>query len=220
MGQFSEIKELLHIDLRVDFRKNASVLASFIYIISAIFVVFLSFRASINPNTWNSLFWIIVIFSALNMVVQGFLKIEPARFFYYYTICSAQAFIIAKITYNSILILLSSLFGFLIYVLFLGSQIQDYGQFFLMLVLGSIGNAVLFTLVTAIAYKANRNVTLAAILGLPLVLPILILVIAGTKVSIDDLGWSVFNKYLISMLALDLALIGLSYLLFPYLWKE
>jgi heme exporter protein B len=89
-----------------------------------------------------------------------------------------------------------------------------------MLFFGSMGIAVLFSLVTAIAYKANRNMTLAAILSLPLVLPLLVLLIAGTKVSIDDLGWTIYQDYLLSIVALDVILVILAYLLFPYLWRE
>lgn len=220
MGVIAEVKELLKNDIRVDFRKNAALLASFIYIISAVFLVFLSFKGTISINTWNSLFWIIAIFSSLNMVTQGFIRIEKERFFFYYTICSPQAFILSKLIYNAFLVLLSNAFGCLIYMLFLGNKVVDLPQFVIMLFFGSMGIAVLFSLVTAIAYKANRNMTLAAILSLPLVLPLLVLLIAGTKVSIDDLGWTIYQDYLLSIVALDVILVILAYLLFPYLWRE
>lgn len=75
-------------------------------------------------------------------------------------------------------------------------------------------------MVSAIASKAGNNTTLVAILGFPILIPLLITTIRFSKNAMDGLAWSVSTHYIILLAALNLLVVTLAYLLFPYLWKE
>jgi len=59
-----------------------------------------------------------------------------------------------------------------------------------------------------------------AVLSFPIILPMLTLLIKLSKVAVDGLGWSAAQDEIITLLGIDLLVIALSYLLFPYLWKS
>ena len=76
------------------------------------------------------------------------------------------------------------------------------------------------TLVSGIVSRANNSAALVAILAFPLLFPLLITIIHFTKNAIDGLGWAVNEPLLIVLVSLNTIILLLSYLLFPYLWRE
>lgn len=106
------------------------------------------------------------------------------------------------------------------YSLFIGNPVQDILQFTIAVLLGSLGFAAVLSMVSAIASKAGNNTTLVAILGFPILIPLLITTIRFSKNAMDGLALSVSTHYIILLAALNLLVVTLAYLLFPYLWKE
>jgi len=85
--------------------------------------------------------------------------------------------LLAKILYNTLLLLVLSLMAFGAYSLVVGSPVKDLSLFVLLLGLGSFGFAIAFTFISSIAAKANNSATLMAILSFPVILPILLTLI-------------------------------------------
>jgi heme exporter protein B len=166
------------------------------------------------------LFWIIVLFASVNASAKSFLQESRGRLLYYYTICSPQAFILSKIIYNALLMLILSVTCFAFYSLFMGNPIENLQLFFLIVVLGSVGISSLLTMISAIASKANNNFTIMAILAFPIIMPILITIIKLSQNAIDGTDFSYNLKYFSVLFCLDVIVAALSYLLFPYLWKD
>jgi len=191
-----------------------------LYVVSTIFVCFLSFKQIIDPPTWNALFWIIMLFAAVNAVAKSFMTESRGRLLYFYTLSSAQSVIVAKTIYNVGLLLVLSVINLIFYSLFVGNLVQDLGMFIIGMLLGSMGFACIMTLISAIASKAGGGSTLMAILSFPLLIPLLITIIRFTKNAMDGLDWSVNYKFLIILIALNVLTLALSYLLFPYLWRD
>src|SRR5436190_7230036 len=190
-----------------------------LYVVSTIFVCFLSFKQIIDPPTWNALFWIIMLFASVNAVAKSFMTENRGRLLYYYTLTSAEAVIISKTIYNVLLLLVLSLINLLFYSIFIGNLVQDLPMFIIGMILGCMGFASIMTLISAIASKAGGNSTLMAILSFPILIPLLITIIRFTKNAMDGLDWSVNYKFLIILLALNVLTKALSYLLFPFLWR-
>ena len=142
------------------------------------------------------------------------------RLLYYYTLTNASAVIISKTIYNVLLLLVLSLINLLFYSIFIGNIVQDMPMFIIGMLLGCMGFASIMTLISSIASKAGGNSTLMAILSFPILIPLLITIIRFTKNAMDGLDWSVNYKLLIILIALNLLTMALSYLLFPYLWRE
>jgi heme exporter protein B len=115
---------------------------------------------------------------------------------------------------------LLSVFNFLFYSLLIGNIVQDMGLFTMALFLGCMGFATVLTMVAAIAAKAGHNSTLMAILSFPILIPLLITVIKLSKNAIDGLDWSVSYQYILILTAINAMVVALSFILFPYLWRD
>lgn len=215
-----EIRFLISKEIALEWKTKYAFNGLLLYVISTIFVCYLSFKQIIDPPTWNALFWIIMLFASINAVAKGFMTESRGRMLYYYTLTSAEAVIISKTVYNILLLLVLSLINLIFYSVFIGNLVQDMPMFLAGMLLGCMGFAGIMTLISAIASKAGGNSTLMAILSFPILIPLLITIIRFTKNAMDGLAWSVNYKFLIILIALNLLTMALSYLLFPYLWRE
>lgn len=215
-----QVISLLSRELTLELRQKYVLNGILLYVVSTIFISYLSFRTIIDPPTWNALFWIIMLFASVNAVSKSFIQESRGRLLYLYTLASPQAVILGKMLYNILLMILISLICFGFYIMFIGNLVQDVPLFMLALLLGSIGFAALLTMVSAIASKANNNFTLMAILSFPIMIPLLITLIKVSKNAVDGLAASVSNYYLLVLAAINVIIIILSYLLFPYLWRD
>lgn len=218
-----EISTLLAKDFRLEWRQRAALGGLLLYVGSTVFVCFLSFSlrgGTPPPPAWNALLWVILLFAALNAVAKGFMQESPGQRLYYYTLVRPQAVILAKIIYNALLLTAVALLGLFLYTVFLGNPIQDLALFVANLLLGAVGFATTLTLVSGIAAKAGGNgATLMAILGFPLMVPMLLLLIKVSKNAMDGLDFSVSQQSLLTLLALNMIVGATSYVLFPFLWR-
>ena len=190
-----------------------------LYVVSTVFVSYLSFKSIVTPSVWNALFWIILLFASINAIAKSFINETRGKLLYLYTLASPQAVILSKIIYNSLLLTVLSALCLLVYSIFVGNLIQDYPLFLLTLLLGSFGFSSLLTMVSAIASKTSNNFTLMAILSFPIMIPLLMVLIKLSKNAIDGLEkWDV--NYLLVLMFINVIIIALSYLLFRYLWRE
>lgn len=174
----------------------------------------------LTPIVWNTLFWIILLFTAINAIAKSFVQERAGRQLYYYTLASPQQIILAKIGYNTALMLVLALLGFTVYAFVLGNPVHDIGMYLLTLVLGAVGFAASLTLVSGIASKAENPATLMAVLSFPIILPLLIMLLKLSKNALDGLDRSVSWDEIGVILAIDVIVLTLSWLLFPFLWRS
>ncbi|ERM80764.1 ABC transporter permease [Rhodonellum psychrophilum GCM71 = DSM 17998] len=218
-----EITVLIKKELTLEWRQKYALNGILLYVVSAVFITYLSVGAkqgNLSVPTWNALYWIIILFSAVNAVAKSFVQEHQGRQLYYYMIASPEAIILSKIIYNSLLTLVLALLGYLVFSIILGNPVQDQGMFLLNLVLGALGFSACLTMVSGIASKASNNATLMAILSFPVIIPILLMAISISKNAIDGLDPSVSVDKLISLLAINAIVSVTAYILFPYLWRS
>jgi heme exporter protein B len=215
----NQIKYLVAKEIKLEMRNKYALGGILLYVVSTVFVSYLSFKQIINVPTWNALFWIILLFASINGVAKSFIGETRGRLLYLYTLVSPQAVILSKIIYNSFLLILISGLCLFVYSLFIGNIIQDYPLFLLTLLLGSFGFSSLLTMVSAIASKTSNNFTLMAILSFPIMMPLLMVLLKLSKNAIDGLEhWDM--NYLMVLMFINVIIIALSYLLFRYLWRD
>lgn len=116
--------------------------------------------------------------------------------------------------------LVLALLGFGVYAFVLGNPVQDVGMYLLTLVLGAIGFAGSLTLVSGIASKAENPATLMAVLSFPIILPLLLMLLKLSKNALDGLDRSSNWDEMGVVLAIDVIVLTLSWLLFPFLWRS
>ena len=209
-------------DFRLEWRQRAALNGMLLYVGSTVFVCYLSFAlrgGQLPAPAWNALFWIILLFTAVNAAAKGFLQESRGRLLYYYTLVRPQAVILAKIAYNAVLLLGLALIGFGLYAVVLGNPVQDVPLFVGNVGLGAVGFATTLTLVSGIAAKATNSSTLMAVLGFPIMIPMLLLLIKVSKNALDGLEFDASSGSLLTLLALNLIVTAVSYLLFPFLWR-
>ena len=215
-----EVVALIALEIKLEWRSKYALGGIVLYIASTILVCYLSFREIISPDVWNALFWIIVLFASLNAVSKSFLQESSARQLYLYTLAAPQSIILAKIIYNVMLLVILSLVCFAIYSLFIGNMVKDLWLFLVALLLGSSGFAALMTLISAIASKTNRNLTLVAILTFPIQIPLLITVIRLSEKAISGMIWLDCIREISILSLINLMIVILGYVLFPYVWRD
>lgn len=207
-------------NLKSDFKDPNSIFGSLLFLISSLFVCYISINRIASIPTWVALFWIIVIFASFNAVAKSFVQETRDKMIYIYSLMSPAQFIIGKMLYNGLLLILMSLIAILIYSGLFEMAIGNLPMLLIGILLGSACIGMILSLLSSIASKASGNLTLMAILGLPIMLPLILTATKFTKNAVDGLDWSIQYKYLIVLIGLNIVCGALSVVLFPYLWRE
>ena len=216
----AEVGHILRKEFKLEFAQKFPFTGMLLYIFSTVFICYLSLYQIIDVKTWNALFWILSLFAAVNAVAKSFLQESAGLNLYYYTFIDPQALIIARILYNMLLLTVLMLLTYFIYALLIGNLVQNHGMFILCIVLGSCGLSSVLTIVSAISARGSNSSAMMAILGFPLLFPLLITILKFSKNIIDGIPWSVSYKYAMVLMAINIITITLGYILFPYLWRE
>lgn len=216
------VMALLRKDVLLELRQQHTLYGILLYIASTVFVLSLALMENdMDANVWNGLFWVIQLFVCVNAVAKSFLQESRGKMLYYFSIVSPVEFIIAKIIYNVGLMIGMSLVSLLLYSFFLGSPVSNALQFTGIVILGGASISLVFTLMSAIAAKANQNAALVAILGFPVILPLLLLLMRLSKAAFNEIFRDSALLQLSGLiLGLDALIIAMAIILFPYLWKE
>lgn len=210
---------LLRKEIVLEFRQRYAISGIVLYVFSMIFVVYVA-SIRVLPPVWNILFWLIVLFASINAVVKSFVQESGARQLYYYQIADPSMLLLAKIVYNTLLLFVLSGLAYGAYSVVAGNPVKDPGLFWLVLVLGSLGFSIAFTFIASIAARANNSATLMAILSFPVVLPILLTLIRLSQIALRLIQDTSYKKDIINLLAIDAILVALTFVLFPFVWKD
>ena len=219
MNLFTQVKTLIYKDVLLEWRSKYAINSILLYVVSTVFVCYQSFK-SVDTSIWNTLFWIILLFAAINAMSRSFLQETGNRQMYYYNLVSPLAIILAKIIYNSFIMILMTGIAFVVYNLIFRTPIGNLPVYLLSILLGSISFATVFTMVAGISAKAGNNSTIMAILSFPVIIPLLIVLIKLSKSA--AMGGLIAENWgdIAVLLAINVVTIAVSLLLFPYLWRD
>jgi len=202
----------------LEIRQQYSFYGVLLYIGATIFVLYMAIESP-ESNVWNGLFWMIQIFISVNAVAKSFLQESRGRMLYFYSIAGPRDFVLSKLLFNSLLMLLMSLLSLALFTLFLGNPLLKAGAFIGLVLLGGWSLSLVFTFLAAIAAKAQQNAAIMAILGFPLIIPQLILLMRLSNATFSA-TISIPVTTILLLIALDLMVILLAVILFPFLWKD
>jgi heme exporter protein B len=227
MELFKQTKYLLQKEILMEWRSKYAFNGVLLYVVSTVFVCYIAFQLSPGFKesqgyaiTWNVLFWIIMLFAAVNAIAKSFLTESKGRMLYYYSITSARAIILSKTIYNGLLMLILSVLTLIIYLVFFNNTINNPLFYFISVLLGSISFSTVFTMVSAIASKAGNSSGLMAILSFPVIIPVILVLIKLSKNAMDGIDASHNYEHIILLVAINVIVIATSLLLFPYLWRD
>lgn len=218
MGSFRHILTLFKKDLLLEVRQQYSFYGILLYIGATVFVLFMALDEP-ESKVWNGLFWVIQLFICINAVAKSFLQESKGRMLYFYSIASPADFVLAKLLFNSLLMLVMSLLSIVLFILFLGNPVQMILPFIGLVLLGGWSLSLVFTFLAAIAAKAQQNAAIMAVLGFPLIIPQLLLLMKLANAAFNPVLTMPASAVLL-LVALDLMIVVLAVILFPFLWKD
>lgn len=218
MNNILQIWSLFKKDLLLEIRQQYSFYGVILYIGATIFVLFMAMDAP-EGRVWNGLFWVIQLFICINAVAKSFLQESRGRMLYYQVITSPQNFILSKLLFNSLLMLVMSGLSLLLFTLFLGNPVEKFSVFIGLVFLGGWGLSLVFSFLAAIAAKAQQNAAIMAILGFPLIIPQLIMLMKISNSVFSQSGPAIGGTVLL-LVVMNFLIIILSIILFPFLWKD
>lgn len=210
---------LIKKDLLIEFRNSFSISSVLLYVFATVYIIYTTFF-NFQRKEWNTLFWVVFLFISVNALIRTFNQEHGNRNLYYYQLVSATQIYTTKLIYNTFILFTLSLIEYIFFIIFAGNMVRDLSLFFLCLALASIGFSAVFTFVAAIGSKSGNNQLMTAILGFPCIIPILLVLL---KISANALGLmqdTDLTSDILILVSIDVILIGISLLLFPYLWRE
>lgn len=219
MQSLKHILSLVKKDIVLEARQQYTFYGILLYVACTIFVIYLSMGQP-EDQVWNGLFWVVQLFVCVNAVAKSFLAENKGRMLYFYTISGAKDFILSKLIFNVLLMLLMSIISLGLFMVLLGNSLQSPFLFIGITCLGGLSLSLVFTFLAAIASKAQQQAALMAIMGFPIIIPQLLLLMkiaTPAFATVIQEGWWQMTLLLIG---LDIMVVLLSIILFPFLWKD
>ncbi len=211
---------LIRKDITLELRQQQNLYGILVYAASTIFVLYL---AAGRPDavSWNALFWVTQLFIVVNAVVKSFVGEPRGRELYHYTLVHPLEYLCSKMLLNIIYMAVLSLVAMTLFRVLLGDPVSNSWRFLGIVVLGGVGLSLVFTMLSAIASKARQQASLIAILGFPVIIPQLVLLVRLSKTAYGEVFKSGAVLQLTGLLiGLDILVVVMALVLFPYLWKD
>ncbi|MEM7573676.1 MAG: heme exporter protein CcmB [Bacteroidota bacterium] len=233
MQTIRQMGELLRQELRTEWRDRSTIVGVLLYVAASVVLVYSALN-QFSPLIWNALFWVLLFFAAVSSVGRAFRKESGRRHLYWYSLVAPEALLVSKLIYNSLFLFGLGSFIWLLLGLFSGGNPVAHPQIFLTaLALGSLGLATTFSFLAAIGMRAGGGATLLTVLAFPLLIPLLFLLVRAGLHSLDPAQAGSDGPFLSRLqiegglpqvftflLGLDLILLAVALLLFPFVWRD
>lgn len=139
---------------------------------------------------------------------------------YYYFLLKPQVLIASKLLYQLLYALALCFIAFILMQVYFPRAIPNLGLFMLNLLLATIGLSSAFTMVSSIASGATNQGNLMAVMGFPAAIPILVLSVTNSRKILMGANLSEIKGNVTTLVSVDVIIIALVFLLFPYSWKK
>ena len=206
-------------DLLLELRQQYTLYGIFLYVAATIFVIYITMGQP-EEAVWNAMFWVVQLFVSVNAVAKSFLQESKGRMLYFYSIAGARDFVLSKLIFNGILMMVMTSLSLVIFTLMLGNPVYNMVQFYGFALLGGLGLSFIFTFLAAIAAKAQQQAALMAVMGFPIIVPQLLLLGKVSKIAFSPALFQGLASMVGLLLAFDILIIVLALILFPFLWKD
>lgn len=206
-------------DFYSEWRNEHAISSVLLYVFATVYITYSAF-INIPVQTWNVLFWIVYLFVSVNALIRSFDQENSSKALYFYQLASPVAIFAAKFIFNTILLWILGLLTLVLFSFIAGSPVRDYPLFLLSIFMAGIGFSTVFTFISAIGAKTGNSHILTAILGFPCVIPILLELLKLSANSVGLLNDTDFTTDILILTAVDTILLSLSFILFPFIWRD
>ena len=173
-----------------------------------------------RPYLLGALLWIVIFFAAMAGLDRSFVKEEETHTAPLLRLAARPLVVWAgKLAFNVVVLAMLMVILVPLYTVLMGLQIRSPGAFVLVLVAGCFALAVTTTIVAAIVARAMTRGALFAVLSVPLMLPLLVFLIQGTRAAIEG-GTTDVVSALRAVVSLGGVMTVASLFLFPVVWHD
>ncbi len=216
------MKEFLYLiqkDLTLELKQKHLVGSVLLYLAGILYIINFLFQ-EIQVQTWTVLFWIIVLFSSIQLSLKGYFSEGKGVQMMYYQLAAPETIYLSKWVYNTILIVLIEVLCTIGFHLISPIRLESYGVFSIVLLLAAMGLSGIMSFTSILVSHAPIKSTLVSILSIPLILPILLESIQLTATVLGFIEDTSRFKDFTLLLAIDILILSVGLSLFPYLWRE
>lgn len=206
-------------DLLSELRNAHAISSVLLYVFATVYIIYSAFL-NIQAQNWNILFWVIYLFVSVNALIRSFDQENSSKTLYYYQLAGPVHIYVAKFLYNTILLLILGLLTLVLFSFVAGSPVRDYPLFLLSLLLAAIGFSSIFSFISAIGAKSGNSHLITAILGFPCVIPVLLELLKLSANSLGIINDTDFTTDIMILVTIDIILLSLSIILFPFIWRD
>lgn len=210
---------LIQKDINLELKRRHMIGSVLIYLLAIIYIINFLFQ-QISMQSWNVLYWIIVLFASIQVCLKGYISESRDSRLMYYQLGSAEVFYLSKVIYNTLLILLLELICLGGFHIISPIRLGNYGLFIGLLILVALGFSAIMSFTSIFVSQAPTKSTIISILSIPLLFPILL---EGVKITATLLGFVEImdrTQDFTIILAIDVLILSVGLILFPYLWRE
>lgn len=210
-------------DWHSELRTRYAISALGMFVITTIAMILFSLGSEpASPEVLAGMLWVVLFFAAMSGLSRTFVMEEERG-----TAMTVQlqappsAVYFGKLLFNLVLGAGLTLLTVILYALLIeGFVIRSTGLFAALIALGSIGLASASTIIAAIIARANTRGTLYPVLSFPILLPLLMTVINGTRMASEGASWTDAGGEFQILISYIVVVTTTSYLLFEYIWKD
>lgn len=208
-------------DIKVEFRTKYSLNSFLMFALTTLVLVSFAVGPYILDEVLHSaLIWIILFFSAMAGLARSFVTEQEKGTVYALKLSAVpETVYLGKFIYNLALLFFVIIIVIPSYIFFLSPPVGNPGLLVLVLVLGSLGLAAAATILAAIVSQANVKGNLLPVLAFPVLLPLLITAINGTRLALEGSPLSEALAELQILISFFAIMITISLLLFNFVWE-
>lgn len=220
-----EVAAVVGKDLRCEFRTRVAINSLALFAVTTLAAVSYTIgpygiAEADRPFLLGALLWIVIFFAAMAGLDRAFVKEEETHTAPLLRL-SARPLVVwgGKLLFNLVVLIMLMAVLVPLYIVLMGMKVEAPGWFLLVLAAGSFSLAVTTTIVAAIVAQAMSRGALFAVLCVPLLLPLLIFLIQGTRAAIQGQPDDVIST-LRAVVSLGGLMTVASVFLFPVVWHD
>lgn len=209
-------------DLRVEARTRSAMSALALFaVVTTVAVSFSVGSFALTPDIHAALLWVVLFFSAMAGLARSFVaEADTGTLLALRQSAVPVHIFLGKCAYNVILQWALSVLVICLFQILLPLPVHSWGLLVLILALGGLGLAAASTMVAAIVAQTSSRGTLFTVLAFPLLVPILVAGIAGTRRAFEEGGLASGLTEVQMLVAYAGVIITVSLLVFDFLIKE
>lgn len=209
-------------ELKSEFRTRYAINAILLFAVTTLVAISFSVGGfGVEPRILAALLWVIIYFSAMSGLSRVFVREEEAKTASALRLSSApNSVYLGKLAFNYVLLLGLQAVIVPMFIVMMNLQVQVWGLFIVVMLVGSLGISAAATMVAAIVSKASAKGTLFAVLSFPILLPVLIIGIHGTRLALEQVSFAAGGGCIRLLVAHAGIMLTLSLMVFRFVWEE